>query len=120
MMDDKDEDRMLIELFAAGQRHAPVASDAFMERILHDAAQTQPRPAPVRPVAGESVWARLGAALGGWQGLGGLATATVAGLWIGFAGLADPATLTGGLLGTDAVVELLPSTDFFALAADME
>lgn len=109
-----------MELFAAGQRHAPVASDAFMERILHDAARAQPQPAPVRRVARQSIWARLAGMLGGWQGLGGLATATVAGLWVGYAGLADPEALTGGLLGADETVELLPGTDYFVLAAGTE
>lgn len=107
---------MLTELFAAGQRHAPAPSDAFMERLVADAVRVQPRPAVVQRGADEPLWARLAATLGGWQGLGGLATATVAGLWIGFAGLADPAAL----IGADDTVELLPSTDYFALAADME
>ncbi|MGB3313755.1 MAG: dihydroorotate dehydrogenase [Albidovulum sp.] len=111
---------MLTELFAAGQRHAPVPSNAFMERLVADAERVQPRPAAAGRDFFEPLWARLTAALGGWQGFGGLATATVAGLWIGYAGLADPNALTGGLLGADDAVELLPSTDYFALAEGME
>jgi hypothetical protein len=113
-------DEILTDLFAAGQRHAPVPSDGFMERVLSDADQVQARPAVLPRRVSDPVWARLAARLGGWQGLGGLATATIAGLWIGYAGLADPSTLSGGLLGTDEAVELLPEMEFFALAAGTE
>lgn len=116
-MAEQDDDAMLKDLFAAGQRQAPVPSEAFLERLVVDAEQVQPRQATARRDVSEPLWPRLLSALGGWQGFGGLATATVAGFWIGYAGLADPDTLSGGLLGPDEAVELLPTTEFFALAA---
>jgi hypothetical protein len=119
-MTEKDDDRMLTELFASGRRHAPVPSDAFMERLVADAEGALERPVAVQSGAVETIWMRLSEVFGGWQGFGGLATATVAGLWIGYAGLADPDALSGGLLGSDETVELLPDTDFFALATELE
>lgn len=88
-----------------------------MARVLADAQAARPEPAPVR---GPGLLSRIGDLLGGWQGLGGLATATVAGLWFGYAGLADPDLLTGGLVATGDVVDLLPEAELFALATELE
>ena len=123
------DDHELEGFFRAARAAAPRPSDALMARILADAGaemrQASVQPAPGSPEvrgSGPSDWlARL---WGGWRALGGLATATVAGLWIGYAGIADPNTLTGGLIGAETstalTVDLMPETDVTALAAGWE
>ncbi|MEL7099988.1 MAG: hypothetical protein AAGM84_14275 [Pseudomonadota bacterium] len=69
----------------------------LMGRVLEDALAVQPVPRP----APQPVWARLREAVGGWQGVGGLALATCAGFWIG---VAPPDYLPGAaqdLLGAE-------------------
>ncbi len=76
------DDAALNALFKAGSRPQPSA--ALTARILRDAATHQPQAAqPVVPERG--LFATLAAVFGGWPTLGGLATATLAGLYIGFA-----------------------------------
>lgn len=113
-MTDRDHDEALLEtFFDAARTHAPVPSEALMARILADADRAGLRPhAPARA----GLWQRARTALGGWQGIGGLATAAAAGLWVGYSGLADPAALTGGLIGLGgAAIELMPEGEMFAL-----
>lgn len=94
-------------LFAAARAQTPVPSADLMARILADAeAQAVPEPAPatggrtggrpVRPTRG--FWAALVAGLGGWPVLAGMATATVAGVWLGFATPEALDTMAGGIL----------------------
>jgi hypothetical protein len=125
------DDTTLADFFAAARHAAPAPSDALIARILADAEAAMPRGAegPVRPGpaprrGGLLSW--LGA-FGGWGGVGGLATATLAGLWFGYAGLSDPsslaasvsAALTGG--GTAAeTTDLLPGGETVALVAGWE
>lgn len=85
--------------FAAARQDAPEASAAFLTRLAVQAeavqaqavraAQAKAAP-PVQAVQKRGLIAALAAGLGGWAALGGmaggLATATVAGLWIGLAG----------------------------------
>ena len=83
--------------FAAARRDAPEASAAFLTRLAVQAeavqavraAQAKAAPSP-QAVQKRGLIAALAAGLGGWAALGGmaggLATATVAGLWIGLAG----------------------------------
>ena len=80
------EDAMLDALFEAGQDAGPTPSEALMARIVADATQMQPEISAetVPPKSEPSVLARLRDALGGWTGVGGLATATMAGLFFGF------------------------------------
>jgi hypothetical protein len=70
--------------FAAAKTDGARPSPALMARILQDAAAEQPRAAPTAPRPRFTL-AALVAALGGGGALAGLATATVAGLWIGLA-----------------------------------
>jgi len=84
MMTDNDLD----DLFAAARADVARPSPALMARVLSDATAEQLRK-PV-PVLRRFRLAALIAALGGTGGLTGLATATVAGLWIG---LAPPAAV---------------------------
>ncbi|WP_347310521.1 dihydroorotate dehydrogenase [Defluviimonas sp. SAOS-178_SWC] len=121
-------DDFLEGCFRAARDAGPVPSGALMARILADAEAEMPRASAPQPLPrpagkGGAMMSWLAAAFGGWRGIGGLATATVAGLWLGYAGLDDPALLTGGLWGDDganATVELMPGAEVFALAAGWE
>lgn len=115
-------DRDLDGFLAAARKHAPAPSAALMARVLADAeaAMAPPaRPASVGRLAarGHPLRAIL-SALGGWAGIGGLATAAGAGVWIGIAGIADPVTLADGLFGSQALsVELMPTAETFDMAS---
>ena len=102
MAEKTTQDAALEALFEAAARQAEQeVSPELLARVLADAEAMQPTPAalPQRRVA-----RRRGilAALGGWPSLGGLAAATVAGIWIGFAAAPElfPDGLTGGLGGS--------------------
>ena len=124
------DEAMLDELFAAAQSRAAAPSADLMARILADAAQAQPRgaaaPSPEaagRPAPQGGFWAELAFLVGGWPAVGGLVSAVMAGLWVGFSGLGGAADLTAVLSGAGLagggnveVVELLPGSDPFGLA----
>jgi len=78
-------------LFDAAHKSVPDPAPDFLARLEQDAARAlAPRPA-ARPLG----WfARLRQSIGGWGGLGGLVTATVAGFWIG---VSPPASLADSL-----------------------
>ena len=103
-------------ILAAARTAGADASEDFLARVLADAYAMQPQPAAVVAVPAASGWrARLVAslsALGGMGAAAGLATATLAGVWIGFA---RPDLVGGlGLAWTGAQVEsieLLPTVD---------
>lgn len=125
---DRNDDR-LDGFFAAARAAAPEPSAALLARILADAEAAAPRPDAAR---GAAVRRRGGAmtafggwlgALGGWGGLGGLATATVAGLWFGYADPSDDGSFAGvlaGSLGATVTTEILPGGDSVALVAGWE
>ena len=99
---DRDDDDMMLEsLFEAGRAEAPVPSQDLMARILADAQANMPAPAPIvraaRPVR-RGLLAGLLAAVGGWPSVATMATATVAGIWLGFAQPDTLNTLSGGTL----------------------
>lgn len=75
---------MLDDLFASARTDARAEpSEALMARILGDADAAMERdvaPVRARAVPGWRVWLR---ALGGWPSVGGLAMATLAGIWVG-------------------------------------
>lgn len=101
-------------LFAAARASPPEPSPALMARVLAeaDAAQASMR----RPQAGAASPRGTGFArrlaeafglIGGWGGLGGLATAAVAGLSLGLAGLVLPAGIFPSAADAETV-DLLP------------
>lgn len=125
---------VLEDCFAAARQAPPVPSDAFMARLLADAAAQQSGtqkssaqteagaaaqhifralPAPgvtwqqrLRRIMGDVL--RGLAPLGGAPGLAGLTSATLAGVWIGFAAPAPLSALEGivtGIAVTDAVYD---------------
>lgn len=119
---DRDDDKMLESLFEAGRAEAPVPSQELMARILADAQANMPAPAPIaraaRP-ARRGLLAGLLAAVGGWPSVATMATATVAGIWLGFAQPDTLNTLSGGTLlpGSAGVAyevdDLIPSYGSF-------
>ncbi|MBW6505840.1 MAG: dihydroorotate dehydrogenase [Rhodobacteraceae bacterium] len=129
MADRKFAPQDLDVLFAQACSEVPDLPPGLLARVLADAdaelaARSRAAPAP-RPVLRLGIMAELLALLGGWRAVSGLATATVAGVWIGFSGLSglpDAATALFGMAATEtlASVNLLPGDDVFALAMGLE
>jgi hypothetical protein len=72
--------------FDAARAHPPAPSDAFLERVMADAvAVDAARGQSVAPANPRRGLRDLLSSIGGWPALAGLATATMAGLWIGYA-----------------------------------
>ena len=87
-----DDLKELDDLFAQA-RSERALSDALAVRIQTD-AETERLSLLTKPPTRQSFGVRLSGMLGGWRGMGGLATACAAGVWIGFAApgfLPDPA-----------------------------
>jgi hypothetical protein len=98
------DDATLEALFEAARAEAPVPSEALLARIMADAdaeAGLRDRPAPVPARRNRGLIAVVIGALGGWPAVAGMATATVAGIWVGFAAPDQLNTLAGGLLLSD-------------------
>jgi hypothetical protein len=110
------EDTDLDQVFAAARAVRPVPSDALTARVLHDAYAAQPV-APVAALPARSrrgFWAVLSDAFGGGGVLAGLGTATVAGVWLGYADPAGMDWLTRTLLPTlSGDVQLMQADDLF-------
>ena len=92
MTEDKDN---LDLLFAQAREDRLDLPDDLAVRILTDAESVRLRRLkPAQPKA-QTLWTRVTAGPGGWQGMGGLVAASMAGVWIGFSApgfLPDPAT----------------------------
>ena len=108
---------------AKAQDAAMMPSDDLMARVLADAAREQPR-SPVRPKVWPTAapanstpqagfWPCLAALFGGGGVVAGLATAAVAGLYLGFAPPAAMLQLTTAVIGTSGLesVDLMPGVD---------
>ena len=105
-------------LLAEAASQATTPSSDLMQRIIADAdavaeaKEVKPKPAPQPRRRG--ILGGLLAAIGGWPAMAGLATATVAGVWIGYA---SPDTLDGianGLLTSRTAYEVgdfMPTLD---------
>lgn len=103
------DDLSLDALFAQAKADA-VVPDALVARIVADAAEVAMPEVIIEQ--GPGLWARMMDAVGGWPALSGLATATIAGVYIGFS---DPTMLeTVGLSATTEVSsDLLFGDDVF-------
>lgn len=100
---DKHSDMTALDDLLA-QARPPEPSPDLMARVTADALTLQP--VPYRVAARRSVWTRVRgamAAVGGWQGLGGLVAATCAGVWIGVSPPAVVPDLVGTLWSLDSV-----------------
>jgi hypothetical protein len=112
-------DREIEALFAAARAHPAEPSAALLARVMEDAmieasACALPDRAPVRHAARRGVLAALVAAIGGWPAMGGLATAGLVGVWIGYAAPAGLDTVTSDVFGDGyEVSDLVPSLDSY-------
>lgn len=103
--------------FAAARAAGPAPSDALMARVLADADAAQPRAPATLPMP-ETVplWRRWLAALSGAVGGGamvtGLASAAVAGVFIGYAGPVTSDWLAGAVSGNEDV-PMMAASDLF-------
>jgi hypothetical protein len=75
---DMRDDDALEALFQRARSAPPPVPAALMARVLADAQAAQPAPA-------QGIWRVLWHSIGRSAGLGGLATATLVGVWIGVA-----------------------------------
>lgn len=94
---------MLEALFAAAKDDTQaIPSVDFMARILQQGEAELPAPAELlTPPRRESFLRQLLSGLGGWKSVSGLATAMVAGVWIGFSSMAVLTSSVSDLLGND-------------------
>ncbi|MFN3972584.1 MAG: dihydroorotate dehydrogenase [Gemmobacter sp.] len=116
-------DAALDDLFARARAARPVVPDDLMARVMADAAAVpqaadatagwppQARPARFRSLGGlRSVLRALAEVFGGAGALAGVATAGLAGIWIGLASPSPLAALAPGLLpgllGDEAAMDL--------------
>ncbi|MEJ8561167.1 hypothetical protein QTO30_07975 [Yoonia sp. GPGPB17] len=97
-------DDMLDDLFAQARRATPVPGDDLMTRVLADADAAQPVSSAQALKVG--LWARLLDGIGGWPAVGGLAAATVAGIWVGVAPPSSVEDMTADLIGDQVSVSL--------------
>ncbi|MEM7596993.1 MAG: hypothetical protein AAF382_04790 [Pseudomonadota bacterium] len=108
--------------FAALKRVAEPPSDDLMARVMADADAVQAQILTPLPKARVSALSRVMDVIGGWPTLAGMATAGMAGVWIG---VAQPAALLEGsqaLLYGDAnaaLVDLDPSFGFSDLDGEL-
>lgn len=108
------QDDDLDALFAAVRQMQPAPAPGLVARVIADADRVQAGFAvPARPAAGLRAWlAAVGGALGGGAAVAGIATAALAGFWIG---IAQPDML--GAVGAplrmapDESVDLIPDLD---------
>lgn len=110
MTDDKLTEDELDALFHAAQHDPQTPSPEWLARVTDDAERELALSS--RPIQRPSLWSQISSALGGWQGLGGMAVACAAGLWIG---LSPPALLgdpIGDALGNESAVDMLSDSPF--------
>lgn len=114
MKNDKLDSVDLDALFAV-ERNAPVVpSSDFLAQIMQDAVEVQAQftPLEAKSAAQFGLWQSLVAAIGGWPTVAGLATATVAGIWIGISPPSGLDTLTESVMGTSfGYSDYLPNLD---------
>lgn len=115
MMQDHDLD----DLFAQAQADVPQPSADLLARVMADATAALPRIAPPLPAKTPRTgfFAALLARVGGAGALAGLATATLAGVWLGFAQPGPVLSLSEGvLLLSEGVLgeETLDQVELFA------
>ena len=110
-------------LFAAARAQVPGPSDDLMARVLADAqaeqatlAVTAARPT-VRPAGRFEQMFRV---LGGWPAMGGLATASVVGLWLGINPPVPLQAVSGGYLSPDVTAFMIDTSAEIALGFDEE
>jgi hypothetical protein len=82
---DKETGAGLDAFFDAARAHPPAVPGDLLARVAADAAAVAADRARSAPVAAQPRgWRGILSGIGGWPALAGLATATVAGVWIGY------------------------------------
>lgn len=118
----KEQDFGLDAFFDAARNQPPMPSGDFMARIMADAEAVQAGFGAVAPVVADrpGVWASLSALFGGLVGVGGMATAALAGVWIGFAGVGGIDAYWPGAASEAglASVDLMPAGTFLSAALE--
>lgn len=110
MMMTEEKDDMLDDLLATSRAQTPQPDDALMSRVLADAARVA---ATRRKTRHPGIWAQFVDALGGWPAIGGLAAATVAGIWVGVAPPERVENLAAMVIGDTVTVSLfVAETEF--------
>lgn len=94
------QDNELDLFFDAARRDVTVPSDTLMAAIMADAKAQMPvvEPLPTSKTHKMGLFASIWTAIGGLPAAASLATATVAGVWIGFTQPVQLETLSGGLV----------------------
>lgn len=101
-------------LFEAERKNAPDPSTDLLARIMADANQVQNElgAGDAAPASAVGFWTTLRSVLGGWPTFAGLATAALAGVWIGVSPPQSLDTLTDSVLGNSFdYSDYLPSFD---------
>jgi hypothetical protein len=118
MTTQRNDDETLEALFGAARAEAQPLSDDLFARIMADAVAVDTARAVPQVRAAPRGWlASFGAMLGGWPSVAGLATAAMAGVWIG---VAQPVALDGLGLSSDTtqtgyeLQDLMPGFDVLA------
>ncbi|TMV94935.1 dihydroorotate dehydrogenase [Thioclava sp. BHET1] len=115
----REEEAHIDALLREARANAPEPTAGFMARVMDDALEVQRGFAPPRAErqSRAGVIESLRTLFGGWGAVGGLVTAGLAGLWIGFMGAQQVDTVASGYwqqsenLGT---VNLLPEVETVA------
>ncbi|WP_166416654.1 hypothetical protein [Cochlodiniinecator piscidefendens] len=94
MTDSKNEFTDLDALFAEAREADVIGADALVERVLLDAETVQDSFSNLEIPPVKHQRRSLFMLLGGWPGFASFATATVAGVWIGFGGVETVQTLS--------------------------
>jgi len=118
MSEDKHLDHTLEALFDVAKTQELQPSDALMARILADAEAEQPPHLALlttKTRTGRGLFKQLWGAIGGWPAVAGLATATMAGLWIGMNPSVYVADVMAQYTGSDSdlyLVDFVSAYDF--------
>ncbi|WP_242650942.1 hypothetical protein [Yoonia tamlensis] len=110
-MTDRNDD-MLEDIFAQARAVAPAPSDDLIARVLAGATLPQAAPKPAAPR--RSIGQQLLDLLGGWTSVGGLVTATCAGVWIGVAPPSAVQDYTAAYFGDEISVSIFSEDAIFA------
>ncbi|OCX64556.1 hypothetical protein BFP70_11005 [Thioclava sp. SK-1] len=110
----QDEDDIFLEpYFGAGRRQQPEPDTAFLGRILADAEanlMSGCRTVAQRPAAKIDLRQLFASIFGGWLPVGGMVSAGLAGVWIGFLGDVTMQSYLGAAPATASTVHLMPDS----------
>jgi len=91
--------------------------DHLMAAVLRDADAVQPA---AKPAPSPGLWDAVLDMIGGWSAVGGLATAGVAGIWLGVAPPVALEAVAADFVGTSTAVDLFGNDVLGSFAIDGE